>query len=315
MRQFFFLAILMAMLGCQSLLATSYPYHAGQRWVGHVQATVSQQGDTLKSLARKHDIGFDELYHANLKLPIDHALPPGTVVMLPTFYILPKTKPVGIVINLPEKRMFMFGRHRVNTFPVGIGREGWATPEGTLYVAGKKANPHWHVPKAVLEAQKQNGNVLPEIIPPGPDNPLGKYAIRLSKSNYLIHGTNEPDGVGTRSSAGCLRMYPKDIKKLFQMVKHRTRVHIVNQPFKIARIRGQWFLESHAPLHEAEQDRNAKDGGAATIAMTLPEAMAEIARQIERITHMSPDLGWVRQILVKSTGLPTPIRHQSEHTA
>ncbi len=296
------------------LWAKSYPRPAGQPWIGQIQAVVSQPGDTIKTLARTHDIGFDELHHANPKLSTSQALPPGTVIMLPTFYILPQTLRRGIVINLPEKRMFVFGAHRVDTFPVGIGRQGWATPEGTLFVTGKKANPHWHVPKAVLEAQKANGNDLPEIIPPGPDNPLGKYAIRLSKTNYLIHGTNEPDGVGTRSSAGCLRMYPKDIKQLFHMVKHRTRVHIINRPFKIARIHAKWYLESHAPLHEDDDDRNAQDGGAATPTMTLPEAMDAIQSQIKQVTHLTPDMRWIKAVLIQSTGMPIPI-HQSESHA
>ena len=293
------------------LFAASYPYTSKyQNTIGKIKIAITKRGDTFDNLARKYDIGHDELAHANPQVDPTH-IHSGTVMLLPTYYILPKGERKGIIINLPEKRMFFFRAGRVITYPVGIGREGWATPEGKLYIAGKQTNPSWYVPKEVRAIQKKNGVNLPKVMPPGPDNPLGKYAIRLSKTNYLIHGTNAPDGVGRRSSAGCLRMYPEDIKQLYRSVRYRTKVHIVNQPFKISKIRGRWHLESHIPLAELADDRNAEDGGAATQPMELSEAITIVAKLVSVTTHLMPNMHWIRKILIRSSGIPTAIVHNT----
>lgn len=286
--------------------ATVFPAtHA--KTIGSVRAVVVNNTIKVESFARKYDLGADELVHANQNLSHKKVITPGTVVVLPTKYILPNTKHKGIVINLPEKRMYVYRKNKIYTYPVGIGRQGWATPEGLLYVESKKKNPHWFVPKAVLAAQKANGVNLPEVMPPGPDNPLGKHAIRLSKRNYLIHGTNDATGVGKRSSAGCIRMYPEDIKELYSHVYKKMPVHILNQPFKVSKLKNGWYIESHAPLIEDTDDRNAADGAANTIDLSLDEAVTLVLQSINKAGAPIPNMKWIKDILHNSTGIPTLI--------
>lgn len=275
--------------------------------IGSVKAVVISDKAKVSDVARKYDLGYDELIHANPNLSHQDYARPGEVVVLPTRFLLPDSIHKGIVINLPEKRMYVYKKNKIYTYPVGIGRQGWATPEGLLYVQSKRKNPHWFVPKAVLKAQKQNGINLPTVMPPGPDNPLGKYAIRLSKSNYLIHGTNDPSGVGKRSSAGCIRLYPEDVKQLYSLVYKKMPVHIVNQPFKIRRIGGDWYIESHAPLIEDADDRNAADGAANSIDLSLEEAVTLVVSDISRAGAPIPNMAWIKDILHNSTGIPTII--------
>lgn len=277
------------------------------RTVGSVKAVVANNTIKLEDFARKYDLGADELIHANQNLMHAKNIMPGTVVVLPTKYILPKTQHKGIVINLPEKRMYVFRNKKIYTYPIGIGRQGWATPEGLMYVKSKRKNPHWFVPKAVLAAQKANGVILPKIMPPGPDNPLGKHSIKLSKTNYLIHGTNDPSGVGKRSSAGCIRMYPEDIKELYHKVYTKMPVRILNQPFKISQEKSKWLLESHAPLIEDSDDRNLHDGAASTIDLTLDEAVTLVLATIADAGAPIPNMRWIKDILHNSTGIPTII--------
>lgn len=280
--------------------------------IGDVKAVVIDKAASVAEIARTYDVGFDELIHANPNLSHQDKVHPGMVIVLPTKFLLPESEHKGIVINLPEKRMYVYKGKKIYTYPVGIGRQGWATPEGLLFVQSKKKNPHWFVPKAVLKAQKQNGVNLPKVMPPGPDNPLGKHAIRLSKSNYLIHGTNEPSGVGKRSSAGCIRMYPEDIAQLYSLVYKKMPVHILNQPFKIRRLGGNWYIESHAPLIEDADDRNAADGAASSIDLSLDEAVTLVVSDISRAGAPIPNLAWIKDILHNSTGIPTIIAKSSE---
>ena len=275
--------------------------------IGSILSVVVSKKITIEDLARKYDLGFDELIHANPNLSKKKYVLPGNVVVLPTRFLLPDSIHKGIVINLPEKRMYVYKADNVYTYPVGIGRQGWATPEGLLYVISKKKNPHWFVPKAVLAAQKANGVNLPKVMLPGPDNPLGKHAIRLSKRNYLIHGTNDPSGVGKRSSAGCIRMYPEDIKELYGLVYKKMPVHIVNQPFKISKIAGDWFIESHAPLIEDSDDKNLADGAANSVMLSLDEAVTLVIDNISRSGAPIPNMSWIKDILHNSTGIPTLI--------
>lgn len=289
-----------------TILAATFNNH-NQTAIGSVKTVVANHKIAIDKFARKYDLGSDELIHANQNLLHKKFITPGTVVVLPTRYILPETKHKGIIINLPEKRMYVYRKNKIYTYPVGIGRQGWATPEGLLYVKSKRKNPNWYVPKAVLAAQKANGVILPAVMPPGPDNPLGKHSIKLSKMNYLIHGTNDPSGVGKRSSAGCIRMYPEDIKQLYHIVYTNMPVHVVNQPFKIKKLKGDWFMESHAPLVEDNDDRNAADGAASTIDLSLDEAVSLVIKSISNAGAPLPNMRWIKDILHNSTGIPTLI--------
>ena len=252
--------------------AASYNYTANKDVVGKIQTEKKKKNDTMASIARRYDVGMDELVLVNSNIN-PYMLMPGTVVILPTQFILPKAPRRGVVINLPEKRMYYFKGNKVLSFPVGIGKVGWATPVGKMKIISKMKNPAWTIPQAVWQEQFKYGNVLPKKIPPGPDNPLGKHALRLSKSNYLIHGTNDPSGVGQRVSAGCLRMYPEDVKFLYSNLPLNIVVTIVNQPGKFSTRNKQIVVESHPPLKEDVNDRNIEDGSDLSLPMTLSEAV------------------------------------------
>lgn len=230
--------------------------------VGDIKTGVVEEGDTFSTFARRYDVGYCELQEANPGVDADHP-PPGSVLIVPTQYILPDVPKNGIVINLVEMRLYYFppGSGQVYVFPVGIGREGWESPLGAWTIIERTPFPTWHAPESIREARAKEGVYIPPVVPPGPENPLGEYSMRLSNHTYLIHGTNDPSGVGRRSSAGCIRMYPEDIKKLFQMTHNGSPVRIINYPYKAGWKDGKLYLETHLPLEGvlAELDENHKD--------------------------------------------------------
>ena len=223
--------------------------------VGSIQITISDAEDTLLDIARRYDLGYEAIVAANPS--VDPWLPgDGTRIVLPTKFVLPDTPREGLVLNLASMRLFYYPKPKqgqpamVVTHPVGIGREGWQTPEGRLRITQKVVKPTWRVPASVRREHAANGDPLPPTVPPGPDNPLGDYAMRLSKPSYLIHGTNKPYGIGMRVSHGCVRLYPEDIARLFPKVPVGTQVHIINQPYLVGWRNGVLYLEAHQPLSE-----------------------------------------------------------------
>ena len=204
--------------------------------VGSVQITKSTKEDTLTDIARRFNVGYEEIVRANPG--VDPWLPGADKpIVLPTQYILPNAPHEGVVINIAAMRLFYFPPHKkgapqvVITHPIGIGKVGWSTPEGVTRIVRRQKDPTWTVPVSVIKEHRENGEELDRVIGPGPDNPLGRHAFYLQWPSYLIHGTNKPAGVGLRSSHGCIRLYPEDIAQLFEMVPIGTQVRVVNQPF------------------------------------------------------------------------------------
>jgi L,D-transpeptidase ErfK/SrfK len=224
----------------------------GNDIVGQVQWTQVKPGDTFSTLGRRFDVGYFELVEANPGIDPDKP-ETGSIVVIPSRYILPKPR-AGIVINLAELRLFYYPPHQntVVTYPVGIGREGWQTPEGPTTVIEKVKNPTWYVPPDIKADRAKNGIILPNMVPPGPDDPLGGYALYLGFPGYRIHGTNDPAGVGRRSSSGCIRVWPEDVESLFDIVNKGTKVTVVNDAFKAGWQNGKLYLESHVPLQEQQ---------------------------------------------------------------
>lgn len=221
----------------------------GDDIVGHVQWTQALSGDTFNKIARRYDMGYFELVEANPMIDPDHPLP-GSIIVIPSRFILPPGVRQGIVINLAELRIYYYPKHRyvVITYPVGIGREGWDTPLGPSWIAEKMRNPIWTVPESIRKDRAKDGVNLPVKVSPGPDNPLGGYAMRLKQTTYLIHGTNDSQGVGRRSSAGCIRLFPEDIESLFAEVSRKELVTIIDKPYKFGWDKHRFYLEAHAPL-------------------------------------------------------------------
>ncbi len=197
------------------------------RWIG-VDTYSARHEDTLLDLAVNNNLGFIELVMANPS--VDPWLPgEGTEVVLPKLHLPPDGPSRGIVLNLPEQRLYFYKDDKLlRSFPVGIGRDGHATPTGSTRIVRKQADPTWY-PTALA---RQDDPTLPAAVPPGPDNPLGNRAMYLGWSNYLIHGTNKEYGIGRRASRGCIRMYSDDAIELYDRTPIGTPVTVVNQPIK-----------------------------------------------------------------------------------
>lgn len=262
-----------------------------QAMIGAPQIVFTKSSDTLSQIARDYGLGFDELAEANPE--IDPWLPgEDTPLVLPTQYVLPDAPREGVVLNIASKRLFYYppveedGVRRVFTYPIGIGRVGWETPLGDASVVSKARDPHWWVPASVRKEHEELGDPLPAVVPPGPDNPLGRYVLKLDMPGYLIHGTNMPYGVGMRVSHGCVRLYPENIEALYPMVGIGARVTIVNQPYLAAWQDGELYFEAHVPLeddevapdeHLAALDEKLAEGVAPAIAAAASQSAASIA--------------------------------------
>ena len=186
----------------------------------------------------------------------------GREVVVPTQFVLPAAPHEGVVVNVAAMRIFYYPPHKkgepqiVYTHPIGIGRVGWKTPEGTTKIVSRQKDPVWVVPKSVRAEHLEDGEKLPGVVPAGPDNPLGQYAFRLGWPSYLIHGTNKPYGVGMRSSHGCMRLYPEDIAVFFDLIPIGTKVTIVNQPYLFGWRDGTLYLQAYAVMEDDSRDWN-----------------------------------------------------------
>lgn len=221
--------------------------------VGEVQNYTVQPQDTFASIAEKFNVTYTGLMEANPYI-VPKKLQAGTSLVIPGALILPNVERKGIVINLAELRLYYYPPKQkiVYSFPVGIGMEGWNITPGKMKIVEKKKDPTWYVPVAVHKELAARGYHIPFVIPPGPDNPLGGYMLRLSQRTFLIHGVVDPTTVGRRSSSGCFRMYPEDIVTLFNMVPIGTPVQVINQAYKVGLKNGQLLVEAHIPLEEQQ---------------------------------------------------------------
>jgi len=217
---------------------------------GTIGTYVTKEEDVLHDIARRNELGFVELRAANAD--IDPWLPGnGRVLTLPTAFLLPAATRHGIVINLAEQRLYFFrrGTTSVLTFPIGTPRCTTLIPIGVTTVVRKRANPTWFPPPSLREERPE----LPESVPPGPNNPLGAFALFLGWPSFVIHGTNKPDGIGRRVSHGCIRMYPENIKTLYQLVPVGTSVTVIDQPVKVGWADDTLYLEVHPTQEEADE--------------------------------------------------------------
>ena len=227
----------------------------GSDLVGYVQRVVVSKEDTLPDVARRFDVGYEEIVTANPG--VDPWLPgEGREVVVPTQFILPAAPHEGVVVNVAEMRIFYYPPHKkgepqwVYTHPIGIGKVGWKTPEGSTKIVSRQKDPVWVVPKSVRDEHAEDGEKLPAQVPAGPDNPLGQYMFRLGWPSYLIHGTNKPYGVGMRSSHGCMRLYPEDIAVFFDLIPIGTKVTVVNQPYLFGWRDGTLYMQAYEVMED-----------------------------------------------------------------
>ncbi|MEW6272991.1 MAG: L,D-transpeptidase family protein [Thermodesulfobacteriota bacterium] len=232
--------------------------------IGRPQTYEVRKGDTLLDVARYYDLGYNEIVAANPG--VDPWVPtPGTEIVLPTEWVLPCCAYDGIVVNIPEMRLYHYRRPRgakgtltVSTYPVGLGRDDRRTPRGAFRVASKTVNPTWNIPESIRREHIAERGDHRRSIPGGaPDNPLGKHRLSLADSRYAIHGTNIPWGVGMQVSHGCLRLYPEDIERWFPDVPVGTRVQFVYQPVKAGERGGDAYVEVHEDIYRYERSLKA----------------------------------------------------------
>jgi L,D-transpeptidase ErfK/SrfK len=226
----------------------SYQIAPEDKAIGGTATYVVRDKDTLLDVARDYDLGYTQLMTANRGMD-PWVPPPGKTVTLPERYLLPDVPRKGIVVNLVQHRLFYFpDDHTVETYPIGVGVEDRTTPLGLTRITKKEVHPVWHVPKSI---RAENPD-LPANVPPGPDNPLGDYAMQMGGSSFLIHGTNKPYGVGRNVSHGCIHLYPEDIEKLYPRIKIGTPVRIIDQEVLTAWIGGDLYIAVYPNKEQAE---------------------------------------------------------------
>jgi len=295
-----------------SLLAMSLAWSAGipaatlrltpgEDLVGQMDVVSTRHEDTLPDIAYLKSSGFRELKLANPG--VDTWIPgEGTEVLVPSRYVLPQVPREGIVVNVPEMRLYYFPPTKkgevamVHTYPIGVGREDWVTPHTVTKITVKTEDPAWYPPESIRREHAAEGDILPKVVAAGPDNPLGAYAMRLGLQSYLIHGTNNPYGIGMRVTHGCIRLTPRDIADLFHRVKVGTPVRIINQPVKVGVAAGRVYLEAHPRFVE---DRLPFDAQFRPVVDQLLSALAGRPANI--------DWNRVRTVLVNPDGLPVVI--------
>ena len=300
----------------------------GHDMIGAVSTVTARYEDTLVDIARRHGLGYEDIVRANPDVNI-WVPGEGTEVVLPTQYILPPGPRTGIVLNLAEYRMYYFPEAEegetayVYTYPISIGRMDWETPLGKTEVISKVVNPSWYVPKSVLEEHAAEGRPLPRVVPPGPENPLGKYAMRLGLPGYLIHGTNRPAGVGMRVTHGCIRMFPEDIEYLFPKIDMNTSVRIINEPIKMGWSGGELVMEVHPVLESAPPDpeESAEDGTVEQVALEVPEIKDPLTYVTEQFIATTAEragqLDWqlAEQLVERSDGIPVSVGEEIKNAA
>lgn len=270
--------------------------------VGKLAKIKVREGDTLADLARHYDVGYQHISDANPD--IDMWIPrDGDAVLLPLSFILPDAPRKGVVINLAAMRLFYFqeGKKPVLTWPIGIGREGKSTPVGAMSIVKKTKNPAWYPTGNIRKAHAKDGDPLPAMVPAGPNNPLGQYALYLSKPAYLIHGTDKPFSIGIRASNGCIRLYPEDIERAFKYIPTETSVLVVNQPYLLGWQDNILYLEAHKPFEEIDT-KQARDNLSAKL------------RLIEKKHPKKLDWKKVEVVLKEAKGIPIPIFTQTPNT-
>jgi L,D-transpeptidase YcfS len=268
----------------------------GSNIVGRTQYHQVDEGETLAEIAKQYDVGFLSLMAANKG--VDPFLPQaGYVLTIPTQIILPHVEREGVVINLAELRLYYFqpDSNLVHIFPVGIGRVGRDTPEMTTTISQKRPNPTWTPPASIRKEYLAKGIELPAVVPAGPENPLGEYALRLAygAGDYLIHGTNKDFGIGLRVSSGCIRMDPKDIDWLFPKVTLGEKVTVINEPIKVSLEPDRSvFVEAHEPLTRSDGSKKS---------LALPQ---ELSWWLEEFDHSDVK---AKAVILAQNGVPVEI--------
>lgn len=268
--------------------------------VGMVRQVRARENEDLLDIGRQFGVGMQTMKNANPDVDV-WAPGAGTRVLIPSRYILPDAPRQGIVINLPEMRLYYYPENEnvVYVYAIGIGRKDWGTPLGAQKISEKIPNPTWTPPVSIRAEHEKDGDPLPAVVPAGADNPLGLFALRLSDPSYLIHGTNKPWGVGMRVSHGCIRLYPEGIEELFAMVAKGTAVTIIEEEMKLGWYADQLYLEYHPPIEEAHI--SAADAMQRALELVNEKASAQ---------GLHVDDALIRAVVREASGMPVPVAYR-----
>jgi L,D-transpeptidase ErfK/SrfK len=292
------LLVAAAASGAEYLLPTN-----GDNVIGSNTTELAAHEDTLFDVARRNGVGYEEILAANPG--VDPWLPgEGTEILIPSRFIIPAAPREGVVVNLPEHRMYYFppaknGAPRVvRTYPISTAKMDWNTPMGVTKIVTKEKRPNWYPPESVRKEHEERGDPLPKVVPPGPDNPLGEYKMRLGIPGgaYLIHGTNKPAGVGMQVTHGCIRMYPEDVEELFGLVSINTKVNLIDQTTKVGWQRGTLYVERHAPLEGTDNPGHSD-----------PAEMADLINTAVSGHNVAVDWAGAERAFQQATGVPVPL--------
>ena len=274
--------------------------------VGVVQVTETSKEDTLPDIARRFNVGYEEIVRANPG--VDPWIPgAGRRIVVPTQFVLPNAPREGVVINLAAMRIYYYPKHArgepqlLYTHPIGVGKVGWVTPEGVTKIIAREKDPTWRPGAGVRKEHADNDDPLPVVVPPGPDNPLGKYKFTLGWPSYLIHGTNKPYGVGLRSSHGCIRLYPEDIETFYQMIPLGTPVRVVNQPFVFGWHAGLLYLQAYTVFEDDQRSQSKLHK--AQLAKSVTPRLGKLLAG----AHAQVDWDAVGKLTQSPRGVPVPV--------
>ncbi|OGT60592.1 MAG: hypothetical protein A3E85_05940 [Gammaproteobacteria bacterium RIFCSPHIGHO2_12_FULL_45_12] len=283
-----------------AVFAISYPLPApNTSLVGQKQYALTHYGESVIQMAEQHDVGFNALKNANPHLNLNRRFLADEIVQIPTQHLLPDTSQKGIIINLPEMRLYYFApdTHQLFTFPIGIGKIGNTIPLVKTVVTRKTEHPFWIPPKSIRDYNlNEFGIELPTVMPAGPDNPLGPYAIYMRLPTYLIHSTIYPESVGKRASFGCIRMFESDIKELYPLMKKGIPVFIIDMPLKFGWQEDRLYMEKYPSLSERKQNN----------ATHLSQVIHQIVLKTQ---HQATLVDWqgVSYIAAENDGMPHEI--------
>ena len=279
----------------------------GEDVVGEVQVIKAKYEDTFADIGTANDFGYLEMVAANPG--VDPWLPgAGTDIVLPSRFILPPGPREGIVINLAEYRMYYYpkGQGVVYTYPLGIGREGWGSPVASTTITAKTPNPTWTPPASIRKEHAAEGDILPAVVPAGPDNPLGPFKFTLGTPGYLIHGSDKKFGIGMRVSHGCFRMLNQNVLELAKIAPVGTPVRIINEPYKFGVRGGKIYLEAHAPLD---------DHGEPSVVDKHTQVINALLKRDDLKDDARLDWDAVREVVAAEDGLPVEIATAREQVA
>lgn len=277
--------------------------------IGELQVVRAHHEDTLSDIARRFNVGYEEIVAANPG--VDPWLPgEGTEIVVPTQWVLPPAPRDGIIINLAAMRLFYFPKagkgepQRVLTHPVGIGRVEWDTPQGRTRIIAKAEAPTWIPTASIRREHAENGDPLPAKVPPGPDNPMGSHVLRLGWPEYAIHGTNKPASIGLRGTHGCLRMYPEDIALIFRRVPVGTPVSVINEP-QLAGFRDDTLYLQSYPVLEDDKRNHAR-----RIDSVIIKARSHKKAKTSGRRHLKVDTVLVGELAQNPRALALPVSSQ-----